>query len=161
MRFQIEQIALCPPSPEKAMELLTAMGAGEWARDHVCARGAVFGHEGDNEADLAFEYSMLGEARELEVLSYTQGPNWMDLRSNSDPHRVSHLGMHCSEEELACWRRFFAARGIAVAQEVLTTSHTNPVIAGERWYCYVIFDTHAILGVDIKLIVRRNAAPDF
>ena len=47
-------------------------------------------------------------------------------------------------------------RGIKVAQEVFTKSHTNPVIAGKRKYNYVIFDTKEILGVDLKFIVRIN-----
>jgi hypothetical protein len=70
---------------------------------------------------------------------------------------VSHLGMHCSAEELLKWRQFFADRSIAVAQEVMTQSHSNPAIAGQRWYNYVIFDTKDILGVDLKFIVRRAA----
>jgi hypothetical protein len=156
MKFRIEQVALHPKNPEAAMELLTAMGAGEWAKDHVVAAGSVFGSAATNEANLAFEYEMLGEARELEVLQYTTSDNWMELQ----PWRVSHLGMHCSPEELVDWRAFFAARNIRVAQEVKTQSHSNPVIAGKRWYNYVIFDTYEILGVDIKIIVRHDR-PDF
>lgn len=157
MKFKIEQLALHPRDPEAAMELLSAMGAGEWAKDHVCATGRVFGVEASNEAELAFDYEMLDQARELEVLAYTRGPNWMDVGS-SDPNRASHIGMHCTAAELEGWRRFFAGRGIDVAQEVNTASHTNPVIAGKRWYNYVIFNTHPILGVDVKFIVRYDHA---
>ena len=154
-QFKIEQIALCPHDPKAAIELLTAMGLGEWAHDHVVAIGEVQGVEGvrRNRANLAFNYEGFTEKRELEVLHYTSGPNWMQ-----DHMRVSHLGMHCSAEELAEWRKFFAERSIPVAQEVLTESHTNPVIANKRWYNYVIFSTYNILSVDIKFIVRRNAA---
>jgi hypothetical protein len=160
LKFKIEQVALCPADPDAAIELLTAIGAGDWARDHVCASGSVFGVEAGNEADLNFEYEMLQGANELEVLQYTKGPNWMDVRPDADPHRVSHLGMHCSAEELLGWRDFFFNRGIEVAQEVKTSSHTNPHIAGKRWYNYVIFNTHPILGVDLKFIVRHDS-PDF
>lgn len=157
MKFKIEQIALCPPDPVAAEELLRAMGAEEFVHDHVKASGSVFADDNcKNEADLAFEYSMLSDARELEILSYTKGANWMDLRKNADPHRVSHLGAHCTEQELDRWRTFFAERGFSVAQEVWTDSHTNPAIAGKRRYNYVIFDTHPILGVDIKFIVRHE-----
>lgn len=152
LKFKIEQVALCPPDPEAAIELLTAMGAGDWARDHVIANGEVFEDPGRNEADLAFEYNMLKGANELEVLHYTDGPNWMDEYRP----RASHLGMHCTEVELECWREFFEERGIPVAQEVKTESHTNPHIAGKRWYNYVIFDTYDILGIDIKFIVRSD-----
>lgn len=151
MQFKIEQIAICPANPEAAIDLLTAMGAAEWAKDHVVANGRVYGQEGRNEADLAFNYDLFG-GKEFEVLNYTEGNNWMlhPERINS----VSHLGMHCSHEELIEWRAFFADRGIYVAQEVFTESHTNPAIAGQRWYNYVIYDTKAILGVDLKFIVR-------
>lgn len=155
MKFKIEQIALCPKDPAAAKELLTAMGAGQWAEDHVIARGEVYGKPGVNEADLAFEYDMF-TGSELEVLHYTAGRNWMERYPNS----MSHLGMHCSAADLVKWREFFAARGIGVAQEVFTESHTNPHIAGKRWYNYVIFDTRDILGVDVKFIVRREHAPE-
>jgi hypothetical protein len=159
LKFKIEQIAICPKDPAAAIELLTELGAAEWARDHVISDGHVFGIKGRNEADLAFNYAMdehEGNPKplEFEVLNYTNGHNWMDNaeRQNS----VSHLGMHCSAEELVEFKKFFLARGIRVAQEVFTDTHTNPVIAGKRWYNYCIFDTKGILGVDLKFIVRRD-----
>lgn len=150
LAFKIEQVALCPKDPKRAIELLNKMGAGEWARDHVLAAGRVRYVGRTNEADLAFDYEMLKGANELEVLHYTEGANWMDKHAPS----VSHLGMHCTAEELLRWRKFMADEGIVVAQEVITVSHTNPVIKGKRRYNYVIFDTREILGVDIKFIVR-------
>ena len=157
MKFIIEQIAMCPKDPAKAIELLTAMGASEWAHDLVLAKGQVFGQDGTNSARLAFNYDLI-QGKEFEVLHYTEGDNWMNYshRRNS----VSHLGMHCTAEELEGWRKFFEDRGIQIAQEVLTHCHSNPVIAGKRWYNYVIFDTKEILGVDLKFIVRRDKAPE-
>lgn len=152
MTFEIEQVALCPANPDAAIELLSAMGMSEWAHDHVAARGAVLGGVAVNEANLAFNYQGLEKSHELEVLYYTKGANWMQDRLP----RVSHLGMHCSEEDLAEWLAFFSERGIRVIQEVNTFSHTNPHIAGKRTYHYVIFDTYPILGVDIKFIVRHD-----
>lgn len=151
MKFIIEQIAICPKNPEAAKKLLAEIGATEWAEDHVVANGNVYGMEGRNEADLAFNYDVFA-GKEFEILNYTDGNNWMNHpeRQNS----VSHLGMHCSAEDLVKWRAFFAGRSINVAQEVFTESHSNPVIAGKRWYNYCIFDTKEILGVDLKFIVR-------
>ena len=74
----------------------------------------------------------------------------------TNPWSVSHLGMHVTEDELLEWRKFFAGRKIFVAQELHTDSHSNPVIAGKRWYHYVIFETRHILGVDVKFIVRKQ-----
>lgn len=152
MRFEIEQVALCPRDPGRAIELLTAMGASDWVIDHVTAKGAVFNAdvELENQATLQFNYDMLKQAKELEVLHYQFGVNWMQAYVP----RVSHFGMHCSEEELSEWKDFFAARGIKIIQEVRTQRHTNAAIAGKRWYHYCIFDTYAILSVDIKFIVR-------
>jgi hypothetical protein len=149
--LKIDQIAICPPDPEAARELLDAMGCGDWAHDDVTATGTVFGQEATNKAHLQFNYTALERARELEVLEYVEGDNWMARYGPS----ASHLGMHCTEEELAEWRAFFTERGIKVAQEVQTLQHTNPVIAGKRQYHYVIFDTRYILGIDLKFIVRQ------
>ena len=152
MKFKIEQIALCPKDPEAAITLLTEMGAGEWARDHVVAGGYAQHLIGVNEADLSFDYEMLDTpASELEILHYTSGRNWMEGQN-----RVSHLGMHCTEVDLGYWYKFFARLNIPIAQEVITSTHTNPVIAGKRKYHYVIFDTFDILSVDIKFIVRHD-----
>lgn len=164
-KFFIEQVALCPRDPAAAIELLKAIGMHEWAQDIVVARGKVHGSSTTSVAALAFNYEATrgfgpdteadGSTRkplEVEVLHYEAGRNWME---DYEP-AISHLGMHCSAPELQEWRRRFAAMDIAVAQEVYTQSHTNPHIAGQRWYQYVIFDTRAILGVDLKFIVRRT-----
>lgn len=153
MKFVIEQIAVVPPEPVAAIALLTAMGLERWAKDHVCAIGRVFGEPTVSSADLAFNYEATSsKPLEFEVLHYTHGKNWMQTHGPS----TSHIGMHCSAAELEDWRAFFAERNIDVAQEVNTTSHTNPVIDGKRFYTYVIFNTRPILGVDCKFIVRRD-----
>jgi len=153
MKFKIEQIALCVANPAAAKALLTKLGAGEWANDHVVATGRVKGVGGTNEADLAFEYDMLTDAKELEVLKYTDGRNWMER----EPDCVSHLGMHCTAAELEEFRAVLTQEGIPVVQEVRTLSHTNPAIRFSRRYHYVIFGTRPILGVDLKFIVRLPA----
>ncbi len=155
MNFFIEQIAICPRDPVNAKILLSAMGAQDWVHDTVSAEGQVYGITGANEAELRFNYDIgcivkLKGQLEFEILHYTRGPNWMADR----PRSVSHLGMHCTSDELGAWKLFFANRGIKIAQEVTTTNHTNPAIAGKRNYRYCIFDTRHILGVDIKFIVR-------
>lgn len=153
MKFIIEQIAICPAKPAEAKKLLEDMGCGGWVEDVVVAEGEVFGIPGENKANLSFNYDMIA-GKEFEVLDYTEGKNWMMF--DDRPNTVSHLGMHCSASELSEWRTFFAERGYLVAQEVNTISHTNEVIKGKRTYNYVIFNTRAVLGVDIKFIVRKD-----
>lgn len=151
MQFKIEQIAICPTDPAKAKQLLRDLGALEWAEDHVVALGEVFGMDVHSEANLSFNYEIFA-GKEFEVLEYTDGDNW--LKYGNRQNSVSHLGMHVTPAELLLWRKFFEDRGIKVAQEVVTQSHTNPVISGKRVYNYAIFDTKHILGVDLKFIVR-------
>ena len=150
MKFTIEQIAISPKDPIAAKRLLADMGATKWHEDTVKADGVVFAEEGSNEAQLSFNYDLCPD-KEFEVLHYTSGRNWIEGQN-----AVSHLGMHCTAAELKDWVSFFAVRGIKVAQEVFTQNHTNPAIAGKRRYHYVIFDTRAILGVDLKFIVRLD-----
>lgn len=157
MKFVIEQLAIAPKDPARAMELLHDLGACEWAHDHVVALGQVFEIPTTNAADLAYNYELNrqdGKPLEFEVLNYRHGLNWIATNAPT----VSHLGMHCTAAELVEWRAFFEARGIFVAQEVETQSHTNPVIKDTRRYQYVIFSTRHILGVDLKFIVRKQVA---
>ena len=49
--------------------------------------------------------------------------------------------------------------GVMVAQSVDTVSHSNPNIAGKRWYRYVVYSTNEIIGCDLKFIVRRFEPP--
>jgi hypothetical protein len=54
MNFIIEQIALYPPDPERAIEFLKAVGLTEWIQDIVVASGKVHGNLSHNEAELNF-----------------------------------------------------------------------------------------------------------
>jgi hypothetical protein len=153
MKFKIEQIAISVGSRASAMNLLFDIGAKDWHLDTVSAVGKVFGKDGQNTANLAFNYEIC-EGKEFEVLEYTSGPNW--IAASDVAPCVSHFGMHCTQEELDRWIEFFDEQGIKIAQAVETVQHTNPVIAGKRWYTYVIFDTRRIIGTDLKFIVRRD-----
>jgi hypothetical protein len=150
MQFKIQQIAICPLNVERANALLEKIGLTKWTRDTVVASGKVHGIDGANTAELAFNYEAF-DGHELEVLNYTEGPNWM---VNERP-AISHLGMHCTEAELDEWKSFFKAEGIPIAQEVFTQSHTNEFLRNNgRKYHYCIFSTRAVIGTDLKFIVR-------
>lgn len=157
MKFMIEQVALCPPDPEAAIKLLSALGLRDWVNDIVTAQGEVYGKYASNKAALSFNYQSPAPTKplELEVLHYLEGSNWMDERGRRNS--VSHLGMHCTPAELAEWRKIFEDNQVPVVQEVFTNSHTNPEIADKRRYHYVIFGTRKVLGVDLKFIVRYAA----
>lgn len=156
LKFQVEQLALAPVNSDVAREFLEAIGLTQWFEDHVVARGFVYGDGPKvNEANLSFNYQATPEERkplELEILNYTEGTNWVD--AGAGRNNVSHLGMHVTDEELDSWRELMASRGIEVAQEVITQSHTNPGIKDSRRYNYVIFSTKHLIGVDLKFILR-------
>ena len=127
MKFFIEQIALCPPNPERAINFLKQLGLDEWVKDHVVAGGDVFGSLGWNAADLAFNYQNTrpeNKPLELEVLHYTYGPNWMAGR----PPMVSHLGMHCTEDELEEFRQKFRVLGVRAALVRRLPGAEHPVL---------------------------------
>jgi hypothetical protein len=157
MQFKIEQVALAinRHRENEALALLTVLGITEWVDDTVVANGRALQHgHGQNIADLSFNYTALNDAKELELLRYREGNNW--LMFDAQP-RVSHLGMHVTAEELEQWRAVLTEFGLGVVQEVHTASHTNPSIAGKRWYNYVIFGATHLIGTDIKFIVRMDA----
>lgn len=154
MKFKIEQIAFAPSDPEAARELLVEMGLTDWVVDNVTASGYVDGEPMVNSAILQFNYDASPEKLELELLNYQTGPNWLNQPCNS---KASHIGMHCTVDELLHWRRFFAVRNIPIVQEVFTTNHTNEYLVNNgRKYHYVIFKTSHLIGVDTKFIVRIN-----
>lgn len=155
-QFKIEQIALYPKDPKAAKALLLALGLSAWVEDTVAARGTVIDkpYTVYNVANLSFNYEAAPDngKLELEILDYKIGDHWMARRAQS----VSHLGMHCTEEELDGFKAKFAELKIPVAQEVNTEAHSNPAIKDSRRYHYCIFATRNILGVDLKFIVRKD-----
>jgi hypothetical protein len=154
LQFKIEQIALAPApgASDKAAALLRAIGLTDWVTDRVEAEGQVFGKPAMNVAHLSFNYQAEPESQlELEMLCYESGRRWL-----SGAPIVSHLGMHCTADELEQWRALFRACDVEVAQEVDTTKHENEfLIESGRKYHYCIFDTRHLLGTDLKFIVRR------
>lgn len=154
--FKIEQLAfkLNPHCHALALQFLADCGITDWVEDTVHARGIVMGSQGENTANLRFNYSAFA-GKELEVLEYTEGANWLQ---DFDGAIVSHIGMHVQEFALQHWFALMARYGIAVIQEVFTESHTNPAIKDERRYHYVIFNTRGLIGTDMKFIVRRDYA---
>lgn len=149
MKFKIEQLALNPKDPGLAFFLMEALGLTEWSGDMASASGKVFGQPASNVASLNFNYD--AAPLELEMLNYRSGDNWLAPHNDSV---ASHIGMHCTEEELMQWRSRLAALKVPVVQEVLTTNHTSKNVPKGRHYKYVIFGTRDIIGIDLKFIVR-------
>ena len=161
MMFKAEQIALAGMHGSQAVEqyIETSKLMGHtWITDTVYAEGIIQGSSGINKATLWFNYTMI-PGIELELLSYELGPNWLSGRVSNDRLVPSHYGMHCTEEELPDYIEQFAKHDIMVVQHVNTFKHTSAAVnAAGRQYTYVIFGARHLLGCDLKLIVRRDAA---
>ncbi len=69
---------------------------------------------------------------------------------------ISHIGIHCTEEEGESWRRHFSTYGVDVIHEDTSYAHTNPVIAGKRNYHNIIFGSREAIGFDFKACIRIN-----
>lgn len=155
--MKLEQIAIATNDTNKTIQALSsAFGlAGGWTMDVVEAKATVFGQEGENIAELNFNYDL---GFELEVLEYINGASWHDARvaQGAEFPFLSHIGYHCTEREAQAQIARMALLGVNIAQEVHTKSHSNPVIDGKRLYHYVVFDSKHLLGFDLKLIVRLN-----
>lgn len=149
MQFKIEQLALSPKDPGLAFLLMESLGMTEWAGDMASASGVVLGQQASNVASLNFNYD--SSPLELEILNYRSGANWLSPHTGAV---ASHLGMHCTAEELERWRAKLNAFKVAVVQEVITTNHTNKNVPPGRKYKYAIFGTRDIIGIDLKFIVR-------
>lgn len=150
--LKIQQIAIGTRYPGELIENLKKIGLTEWAQDTVIAKGEVFGEEGENTAQLNFNYQL---GFELEILKYLEGPNWHQARAPHDGvDFLSHMGLHVSAEEMINMKTKMKRLGIGIAQEVYTKSHTNPHIKGKRKYHYVVFDSRDQIGFDLKLIER-------
>lgn len=157
--FRIEQVAIATRDPGRLKAALKLIGLTEWSTDRVRAQGNVFGEHGINDAELNFNYQLGGF--EFELLTYKNGPNWLDhIQHRKDPGEyyegLSHLGMHVEDMEVA--KAKLLGAGYSIAQEVVTQSHTNPAIKDSRRYHYVIFYTREAFGFDLKLI-KRLAVP--
>lgn len=153
----LDQIAFYAPDERAAddVKMYFGLSDADWTEDHVTGNVRVFGEyedEAESRARLLFNYDL---GIELEILTYTDGPNWHAYRDNicfgsglreGSPPFVSHLGFHVNDGELPIlpW---------PIAQEMITTSHSNPAIHDRR-YAYRIFSTRAMLGVDLKYIKR-------
>lgn len=156
MEKNIEQIAITTSNIAGLKGVLKAVfGIDEWAEDTVKAKGTVFGTPCNNKARLHFNYQL---GVELELLQYIDGENWLQARTGNvaSTPRISHMGYQVSKQEMTVAKEHMNALGVAIAQEVVTYSHTNPETKGRRYH-YVVFDTIYLFGFDLKLIERIEA----
>lgn len=154
MKIQLDQIAIVTPdmaTHTKARHFFQMGGASFDAMDTVTAVG--FDDEGKrirNKAELSFTYNVWPNRLEHEVLTYIDGWNWHRLDwLQCDCVHTSHFGMHLQDSgAIEEWKRNYKT-----LQEVVTIEHTNARCADRR-YRYIILNTRAMIGAELKLIQR-------
>lgn len=162
LQIKVEQIAFTSSYPAATKALLASLlGMDSWTEDEVTTTGSLFTEDDgfiriENVANLSFNYAA---GLEFEILKYKSGRNWLEERGKpifgGNWPELSHIGMHCTAEELVEWMNRMAENGVNILQDVTTVQHTNPFLVDcGRKYRYVIFGTEELLGFDFKLIVR-------
>ncbi len=174
-----DQLAIATPYPKPIMDLL----GGEWSKDHTKSRVRLpgFPEEQEIEFKLFYNYEQNLQFKELELIQFLSHHNFHSLvnktisplglyapalhqllsilkkRVTPVEYFISHIGIHCSEEEAMQWRLLFLSRGINAVHEDTSYSHTNPVIAGKRTYHNIIFGSREAIGFDFKACIRINS----
>ena len=153
--LRIDQLAFLARNDhdEAMIKRMLRLDKAEWVEDHVRAEGYVQGHAGvnSNTAKLLFNYDL---GIEVEILRYTEGPNYPDVGSVISGH-LCHIGMHVEKgadlpDALKDW--VFSCN---IIQQVETKEHTNEfLLTSGRRYRYTIYDTKALFGVYLKVIER-------
>lgn len=150
--MKIDQVAVVTNDADEAVKNFESVfGCKFTAQDTVTAIGLdATGELILNIASLRFAYDLSG--MEFEVLEYKAGWNWHAHWIGGSRPRLSHWGVHvATESEIDAYRARYS-----VLQEVVTTKHTNPMIADSRRYHYTIFNTREELGAELKLIRRLS-----
>ena len=157
--LKIDQLAFLAHDDhqEDMIKRMLRLTDADWVEDVVRAEGTVQGYSGvqSNTAKLLFNYDL---GLEVEILRYTDGPNYADVGSVIGG-RLCHVGMHVEKgqelpENFKDW--VFPAN---IIQQVETKEHSNQfLIDSGRRYRYTIYDTRALFGVYLKVIERLEAA---
>lgn len=147
LNMKIDQIAFAAynDEDERLIKSLLGLSDAKWVEDVVVATGLVAGEEGTNTAKLLFNYDY---GVEIEILRYTEGPNYLHEQSIPAGH-ICHVGMHYTGEgEVPTF-------GHDIIQQVETVSHTNPFLLEQgRKYRYTIYNTMQQFGRNFKVIER-------
>ncbi len=156
--LKIDQLAFISRSTEDTAVIKSnfRLQDADWVEDYVEARGYVRGAERNatNTARLLFNYDL---GVELEILQYTDGPNYPDV-GKVPSCSLCHIGFHVEKGKkipgaLQNW--VFA---YPMIQQVETQKHTNQFLLDTgRRYKYTIYDTRDFLGVYLKVIERIEA----
>ena len=159
--MKMDQVAFYCNTPAQSALLKSQLGLSNepWIDDTVTARSIIDGIEGENIAELQFNYSL---GIEFEIIRYVKGYSWHNTnplsgsalaRGWSKQPFISHVGIHLEDSEA-----FPEMEGAKLVQETFTISHTSEYLTKEgspgfgRLYHYRIFEISP--GSYVKYIKR-------
>ena len=153
--MKIKQIAFQVPDVKKAKELLAFLFDADFKIDDSLIMDGRFNGEFANEVplDLSFDYNMLKDADELELINSKGDAHW---HSDFTPGFLSHLGIYCdSQFELDVAIKKLDEIGLVCIQDSFSHTHSRPNQDGsERSYRDVIYDAVHLIGFNIKLSLK-------
>jgi len=171
-----DQLAIATRFPSTLMKWI---GGSTWSHDHAYSRAVVAGYPEPKEVEfkLFYNYEQDIPFKELELIQFLSLHNFHSVSNRGisplglyapslyeklgsmgvDMPFISHLGIHCTEEEGKDWRFHLGQRDIHPVWEDTSYKHTNPIIAGKRTYHNIIFGSREALGFDFKACIRINA----
>ena len=153
--MKISQIAIQVPSIKRAKEILTKILGAKFILDDSLKMDGQFKGVNleDVDLDLSFDYEILKDTREFELINSTDKRHW---HSESKDGFLSHLGIYCesgAELESACL--VLDEMGFRKIQDSLSYDHTTVHSDGStRSYIDVIYDTHSEIGFNIKFTLK-------
>lgn len=164
--MKLDQIAIYATTNEDADRIKAqfSLTYDEWIQDTVTAFSIVEDKEGENVAELQFNYSL---GIELEIIRYVKGANWhqhnplvvskINRGIWTIPPFISHVGIHLEDDE-----KIPEMKHCRLVQETFTLNHTSEYLTKPgspgfgRKYHYRIFELSP--GSYVKYIKRVHPA---
>lgn len=166
--MHIKQIAIRVPNLYKVKENLEKyLGASFDVNDELDMKGyfmSPYAESSNKDNDsvvknlsLAFDYNVLNECNELELINTDDETHWHSSYSESHVF-LSHLGVYCdTEQELEDIMNKFD--GVAVLQDSVSYNHSRKNSDGSsRSYRDVIISTRHLFGFNLKLSYKYEGS---
>lgn len=146
------QVALYTYDIADSVAFLSSLGFDEWHSDTATLEGFYQGNECKVNAEMAFNYQILG-GRELEFVSYEDHPEPLYQHSTGKLPFLSHLSAYV-DNVAAAVENIREEHGHSPYHLFQTGNHTNPRVAGKKFFREAIYDTRAEIGFNLKLIEK-------
>lgn len=148
------QLAIYHPEPNAAIRFLSGIGFNDWHRDSAKLKGLLVTggsmRQTEISAEMVFNYQILN-GRELEFVSYLNHPHPRYGREVAP--FISHLSAYVEDVQKSA-EDIESEFGMIPFHRFDTGNHTNPRVAGKKFFREAIYQTRQKLGFDLKLIEK-------